>query len=210
MISHKYRTIFVHIPKTGGQSIESVFLRLHGLTWKTREPLLLRPNKDRSLGPAQLAHLRAREYVACGHIDQNTFDSYFKFSFVRNPWDRIVSGYHYYRRGAKAGVSFPQYVQWVCARSDKGYPHDRPQVDFLLADDDRGPMLIDFVGRFENFAADFAKVCKRLDLGDRQLPHVNKGGGSRKPYQEYYDDRLRKLVAQTFAADIERFGYTFE
>jgi hypothetical protein len=209
MISHKYRSIFVHIPKTGGQSVENVFIGLQGLTWETREPLLLRANKDPALGPAQLAHLRAKEYVACGHIDQETFDGYFKFAFVRNPWERIVSGYHYYaRRGEKAGATFPQYVRRVCTRGYKTRAHDRPQVDFLL--DDAGRMLVDFVGRFENFAADFAKVCERLQLGEQQLPHVNKGGGSRKPYQEYYDDRTRKLVEDTFAADIERFGYTFE
>ncbi|HEY1961498.1 MAG TPA: sulfotransferase family 2 domain-containing protein [Rhizomicrobium sp.] len=209
MISHKYRTIFVHIPKTGGQSVENVFLALHGLTWETREPLLLRPNKDREIGPAQLAHLRAKEYVACGHIDQAAFDSYFKFAFVRNPWDRLVSGFHYYaKRGEKAGVTFPQYVQRVCTRGYKTRAHDRPLVDFLLDED--GRMLVDFVGRFENFADDFGKVCDRLQLGEQQLPHVNKGGGSRKRYQEYYDDRLRDLVAQTFAADIQRFGYTFD
>src|SRR5437764_11835271 len=129
MISHKYRTIFVHIPKTGGQSVENVFLTLHGLTWETREPLLLRPNSDRNLGPSQLAHLRAKEYVACGHIDQENFDSYFKFAFVRNPWERIVSGYHYYgRRGEKAGATFPQYVRRVCANGYKTRAHDRPQV----------------------------------------------------------------------------------
>jgi len=95
MLSRAYRTIFVHIPKTGGQSIETIFLKAHGLTWEARAQLLLRPNSDPAKGPRRLAHLYASEYVSCGHVTAEDFESFFSFAVVRNPWARAVSSYKY-------------------------------------------------------------------------------------------------------------------
>src|SRR5262245_2591511 len=86
MISHAQRCVFVHIPKVAGQSVEHVFVGWNNLTWKKRAPLLLRPNDNPAKGPPRLAHLRAEEYVQFGYLPPEKFASYFKFSFVRNPW----------------------------------------------------------------------------------------------------------------------------
>jgi hypothetical protein len=206
MISYAHSAIFVHIPKTGGQSVANVFLAVHGLTWDKREALLMAHNPDPARGPKRLAHLKASEYVACGHVGQQTFDCYFKFSFVRNPWDRAVSYFHYAPFGEKAGIPFGKFIEDLGARRAAGDLRFEQQVRFVC--DREGRCLVDFIGRFENLQEDFAKICDRLKLGAQSLSHTN-AAPARKPYREYYDAKTRELVAALFREDIERFGYTF-
>ena len=191
MLCHEYKCIFVHIPKTAGQSIEHVFLRRLGLTWETRAPLLLRPNNNPKLGPPALAHLTASEYITCGHVTPEQFDSYFKFSFVRNPWARIVSEYKY--RGYPKKIDFKTYLFKHLPKpgwSDE-YRHIMPQYNFLY--DEKGKLLVDFVGKFENLQNDFYKVCKRLGFPPITLPHANKSLKSDKHISLIR--RIKKIIS---------------
>jgi len=235
MLSHEYKCIFVHIPKIAGQSIDHVFLRLLGLTWETRSPLLLKPNADPKLGPPTLAHLKASEYVKCGHVTQEQFDSYFKFSFIRNPWDRLVSEYKY--RGLQRRFDFKTFLfkHFPKPNWTDEYRHVIPQYDFLF--DEEGFQLVDFIGRFENLQNDFDEACRRLGIPQTTLPYVNKSSGdsvvsrdSRKllaairrllygkrtvkntlqQYTEYYDDEAKEFVENLYKKDIETFKYQFE
>ena len=95
-------------PSVRGQSIEMFFLARVGLEWETRAPLLLRPNDVPALGPPRLAHLKAHEYVEKKWMTPAQFDEYFKFAFVRNPWDRIASFYRFL--GFDRRCSFPRFV----------------------------------------------------------------------------------------------------
>lgn len=228
MISDKYECIFVHVPKTAGQSIEKIFLDLHHLSWKTRAPLLLRYNDDPEKGPERLAHLKAAQYVQLGYATPEKFSSYFKFSFVRNPWDRLVSEYRYLELEGR--VAFSSFVERSFARTDaysNAALHIEPQTRYLC--DDRGNFLVDFIGRFENLEADFAYVARKLELGEAKLAHRNVSRESRwgalyrrlagrapkqdrkRPYQDYYgESELRERVTEFYADDVERFGYKFD
>ena len=234
MLCHKYKCLFVHIPKTAGQSIEHIFLSLLGLDWITRAPLLLLPNNNPKNGPPSLAHLKASEYVMCSHITQEQFDSYFKFSFVRNPWDRIVSEYKY--RGYPQKFDFKTYLFKKLPKdgwSDQ-YRHIIPQHDFLF--DDEGNLLVNFIGKFENLQKDFDKVCRKLGIHGALLPFMNKSlkdmnisknlkypmkiltnlmrqlkqkKNTFKHYTEYYDDESKEFVSDLYRKDIETFKYKF-
>ena len=118
----------------------------------------------------------------------------FSFAFVRNPWDRLVS----------YGHSFTVPVDW-----DQPNRFDRldlrPQVDFIL-DDDGAPM-VDFIGKFETLVEDFATVCDMIGIATPPLPHAN--STEHRQYRDYYDETTKQFVAVTYAADIERFGYSF-
>ena len=227
MISEKYRCIFIHIPKTAGQSIEQFFLNLHGLSWEKRDPLLLRYNSDPSRGPDSLAHLTAKEYVDCGYLTATEFDKYFKFSFVRNPWERLVSEYCYRQYYKK--YSFREFVLNGLPtrnRYSDSYRHIMPQSEFIL--DENGQPLVDFIGRFENLQSDFEAVCAKLSIDGAMLPFRNQSDKrkgameilrrvlskdtrhSETSYSSYYDKDLRERVAEMYAADIRAFNYEFE
>jgi hypothetical protein len=225
VISRQHNCIFVHIPKTAGQSVEHVFVRLLNLTWKTRSSLCLRPNDDPAAGPPRLAHLRARDYVQCGHLTTDEFRSFFKFTFVRNPWDRMVSIYKYL-----SGRDPGDFNDFVLRRFPAMWRGSRwfiaPQSDYIF--DERSNLAVDFVGRFERLQSDFDVVCQRLGLPGIPLPHANASRPRRfrrllkrffdpsranrfhKDFREYFNDETRKVVQEHYAEDIANFGYAFD
>lgn len=218
MISHHDQCVFVHVPKCAGQSIEQFFLRRIGLDWERRAPLLLRPNDVPALGPPRLAHLKASEYVESRWMTQEQFDRYFKFTIVRDPWDRTASFYRFL--GFDRRCSFSQFVErHLAAQMEKKAWFLCPQADYLF--DASGRLLVDFVGRFERLAADFTEACARMGIAEAKLPHVNdskkhSASGLNRwlrrrvlPYREMYDTRSRDTVERLYASDVEAFGYVF-
>ena len=107
MISHQHETIFIHIPKCAGTSIERVFLDDINVTWQNRGPLLLRKNENLEVGPPRLAHLTCNEYTKFHYISKKLFRKYFKFSICRNPYARTYSLYKYTTSQA---ISFDSFV----------------------------------------------------------------------------------------------------
>jgi hypothetical protein len=234
MISHQHKCIFIHIPKNAGQSIELVFLGLLDLKWETRAPLLLRFNDRPELGPRNLAHLKASEYVRCRYLSQELFDAYFKFTFVRNPWARIISIYKYF--GFNTRFEFKFFLSNVLKEGlwQEKYWFVCPQSDFVCDED--GRILVDFIGRFENLQNDFYHVCQKIGLPPIEVPHAHESsisspGLSLRPkqlkeyvryqlkgkhipvykrYQDYYDDESREFVAEFYKKDIDLFHYQFD
>lgn len=203
MISETYDTVFVHIPKTAGQSIERVFLSKHGLTWDERAPLLLRLNEDRNAGPRRLAHLFAHEYVACGHVSPETFARMFRFAVVRNPYDRFMSEYRYRAKPGRAAINAmleqidgDKYLDEV--------RHVLPQVEFVRDRD--GMVRVPQILRFETLATDIRPVFERLFGGDTPLPEVNKS----LPLSDEADmltPDLRRELYRRYEEDFDTFGY---
>lgn len=231
MICHHYKCIFVHIPKNAGQSIEHVFLKLLGLKWETRAPLLLRPNDRPELGPPRLAHLKAMDYVRLKYIPKQMFEDYFKFAFVRNPWDRMVSFYRYL--GFSKKLDFKTFLT-ANFKNEIFYRHHwfvGQQYTFVYSQERK--LIVDYLGRFENLQKDFDHVCKKIGIPVTVLPHVNKSkrnspGIVEKPnqdsdgsecgnrfiikpgYRKYYDQECIDCVAELYREDIEIFGYDFD
>jgi len=227
MICRDYNCLFVHIPKTGGQSIEQFFMDLLHLDWdKDRSTLYLQSNDDPALGTEKLAHLSAAEYVDCGHLSQEEFSGFFKFSFVRNPWSRILSEYRY--RNYFHHLSFRDFVLNKMPKPgwDDKYRHVMPQYGMLY--DQQGKLLVDFVGLFETLQQDFDRVCEHLGITDSLLPHRNpsdkksrdlkrkirnylymNGENQRRDVAEFYDDETRAAVAEYYRKDIKTFGFEF-
>ena len=155
-----------------------------------------------------LQHLLARHIRQ--EVGPDVFSSYFKFTIVRNPWDKAVSQFSYMDSrddlrhfiGMKKGDSFKRYVDLIMG---KRHVQWEPQVSFLR--DQNGEPLVDYVGRFETFPQSVSEVLKTIGIGVHTIPHDN--AARRGPYQEYYDDESREMIAALYSADIEAFGYTF-
>jgi hypothetical protein len=217
LISHHDKCVFVHVPKCAGQSVELFFLDRIGLDWERRAPLLLRPNDVPGLGPPRLAHLKAHEYVQKRWMTPAQFDEYFKFTFVRNPWDRVASFYRFL--GYDRLSSFPGFVRKHLPRQmEKKSWFLCPQADYLYDEDNK--LLVDFVGRFETLAQDFQAACTHMGIPDPRLPHVNQSLKSRPglkgwlrrpplPYRDMYDERSKVLVGKMYERDVEAFRYPF-
>jgi hypothetical protein len=152
------------------------------------------------------------------------YRDHFKFSFVRNPYDRLVSCY-YSKINPKVvgidqephegvelrpGMTFAQFVEAVyLIPDDKANVHFRSQHLFLRAPDAKGDLLVDFLGRFENMERDFARAAKELGLG-LSLPHSNPSRRrERQDYRDYYDGRLAEMVGERYREDCGIFGYSF-
>ena len=233
MISRDGKYLFIHVPKTAGESIEQYLLKGASRDPEVRSSVLLSRNYDPRRGPPRIAHLLAREYVRYGYVGEKEFDECFKFAFVRNPWARLVSEFffnHYGHTDFRGFLlnRFPTPEDDDYETGSDRYRHVLPQYEFLH--DERGNLLVDYVGRFESLDSDFAQVCRQLGIEAAPLPRVNtfsevmasvllKRGKIRagqnieleKPhYSRFYDDETRAWVERHYAKDIQTFNYTFE
>lgn len=195
-LNHRYRAIFVHVPKNAGQSVE------------------------KALFDAKVSHAPLYAYH---FYDRVAFRNYFKFAVVRNPLDRMVSAYQFLQGGGRNEVDAAWAAQWLrqhtsfesfCyALSDKAYQrrvlswqHFRPQWTFLV--DIWGRIRLDFIGRFEQLPDHFRHVADRLGV-DATLPHVNRSERT-SDWRAYYTSTTAKIVKNIYSKDIVLFGYEHE
>ena len=162
MILSDKKLIFVHIPRTGGTIIEK------SMTNKFTE----KHNYHK--------HFSAYDYK---WAYPEEWESYFKFGFVRNPFDRFISLYHFRPKG----LSFSDWLDNITLTYIQ-------QVDY-------GVDKLDFVGRYENLQKDFNKYFQ----GKLTMEHTT----NHKHYTEYYNDRLIKKVSDLAKDDINQFNYEF-
>ncbi len=213
MISHKYKCVFIEVPKTGSTSIRSfvgIPPKPHQNIWQMKYELEHFWTRYGGWGNRLAAslyllmppHTRQR-------IGSRQFATYFKFGFVRNPWERAVSLYER-REGLQLRevMSFEEFIDWMKFSSSTcihPVPH-RNQLDWFV--DPHGRVLADFIGHFETLEQDWAAIAPKLGL-PAQLPHLNRNPRRAKHYTEYYTARTREIVAERFKEDIDYFGYEF-
>ena len=217
LISYSHRFIFVHIGKTGGMSIREVLKPYAQEPEKFKIPRPPRQNGDLynplyTVWETLLLHPKARD--AQKELPPEVFNTFFKFAFVRNPWDLQVSMYHFILREPTAARhdeikklgSFDAYVEWVVATPDP-YPKGISKLQRDMITCAQGKLLVDYIGRYETLPLDFGHISQLLQI-DATLPHRNRS--EHQDYRTYYNQHTQKLVAQHFQADIELFNYTFD
>ena len=230
MISAKHKTVFVHIPKVAGQSVEQMYLADLGLDWGERGVLLLRPKRNGEMGPQRLAHLTAAQYTECGYVSNEDFSNYFKWALVRHPYQRALSCYHFL--GFARVLSFENFVLKVLPEKIK-QQHFFFLSQYNYLHDHKGQLLVDYVGHLEQLENDLGYPKKKSGIEHIKMPHANKEPGSwkrvlriwlehpgliryfalghnKKPRQQALTTKARLALNQLYKKDFDAFGYTPE
>ncbi|WP_162628719.1 MULTISPECIES: sulfotransferase family 2 domain-containing protein [Marinobacter] len=190
----RQRAIFVQVPRCAGMAIsQTLFGNLSG------------------------GHTTLEQYLNI--FEPRCVAEYFKFAFVRNPWDRLVSIYASLRDGGGSATDRRLYEQelkphgdfetfvrrWLTRRNVRKWTPFCPQYHFML--DRREMVKLDFVGFVENIEQDFRQVAARLGAS-ASLPMLNRGETAH--YTEFYTPETRDIVAEVYAEDIRLLGYSFD
>ncbi len=213
MISHKHKCIFIHIPKTAGTSINSYFhpgVKFH----------FKNPDYERLFGwcpkrQLHMQHATSKQLLETELITDEQWKTYFKFTFVRNPWDRAYSDYLFIQDFSGVKGSFKSFLKkenefYDILNNNSNYhflgDHLLPQTNFF---DFEGYYKPDFIGLFENFSDDIQKVLSHLGLkkGFNEYQNKSKRKGD---YSLFYTNSNKNLVAENYRKDIEKLGYRFE
>jgi hypothetical protein len=215
---------FIHIFKTGGTSIQAA---------------LNQPNDQEKRLMAQLAYYiirgspfwykttylwamenskydlirNALNKLASHHEVPDVIDPNYSFTFVRNPYDRVVSMWSFIAPSAP----FEEFVQTLDRiRKAEGSAHYgivklfRPQSDYVY--DRSGNQRVKYVGRYENFDTDLKKILGNFGIKVKSIPHLNASRDKLgvKHYSEFYTDKAKDIVGRVYHEDLKNFGYKFE
>lgn len=222
IISEKHEFIYFIVEKVACTSIKIALAPLFGINATGVE--IPREGQNPRYGIHEIFWNSGHEVSKKKLLEKldGPYSGYFKFAFVRNPWDRLVSCYtdkivgegrraltsprgsHFYK-----GMPFDEFVEVVCATPDnKANIHFRSQHRKLCGPE--GELLPDFIGRFENLAEDFAHVATTIGAQDLVLPHLWRSKEREgRPYTEFYDARLKGMVAERYRRDARIFDYSF-
>jgi hypothetical protein len=211
IISHEHKFLFLAPVKVGTTSIRSCLKQYSSID-------LSKFYDDPSSFYYQQWHINTKNTKK--HFDEQNWNwtDYFKFSFVRNPWDRVVSWYKYqikwvkkYEMGLGGNTVYYNRYKKVSKLSFREWLENIENMiledfyDFFICNSNN--ICLDYIGRFENLQEDFDKICDKIKIPRQQLPHKNKT--KHKHYTEYYDEETKQIVAEVFAKDIEHFNYKF-
>jgi hypothetical protein len=150
------------------------------------------------------------EKMSFSEKTEGSIEEYFRFTFCRNPYSRVVSSYTMFTKWVRPRrvlsefisdpekLTFKEFCKFICIKDNH---HWQTQLSYVEGYE------IDFIGRVENFKEDFNIVCDKIGAPQQKPLHKNKSW--HKHYTEYYDDETRKIVEEKYAKDIEYFGYKF-
>jgi len=204
IVSHEHKYIFFAVPKTATHTVREA-LRAHLGADDWEQQVLF---GEQFLPIAQIAklghgHITAQEIQP--HLDASQWHEYFKFGFVRNPFDRFVSTCFFLNR------SNPSFANSAVAFMKERLPRKRFQQRVLVRPqhlqlcDSGGQLALDFVGRYEDLQRSYDTICERIGIPGTELGSRN--ASIHSTYVDYYDDELRQLVATFYADDLRIFDY---
>jgi hypothetical protein len=193
--------IFIHVYKCGGRSARFAL------------------SEHAAVGEVMKSHataLEVKKYMY-DNGEKFYFDNAFKFSFIRNPFDWVVSLYEFIRQSPKhenyeevKNLSFDEFTEWNVRMIHESRDNSTGKFNTLsgFLCDENGNLLVDFVGRMENYEADLKEIASRLRMPVSVVPREN-ASKRNADYRIYYSDKSRQFIQDQFSQDLSRFNYQF-
>jgi hypothetical protein len=208
------KAVFVHIPKTAGRAIMAAM----GVPENIEDGRSNLYGADPVSGRFWLHHLTAFEMLDQQWLQKCVpgSEKWYRFAFVRNPWERLLSSYTFQRNIQRAGLaaSFADHVREVHAKLENSdvsslFITDHPQYRFVYGAKDE--LLVNALGRFEFLQESFDAICRKLRVPKRIVAPANVSRGRPEDALEAnYTQELVDLVGAAYSKDCERFGYIYE
>jgi hypothetical protein len=208
IVSHRHKFIFFAVPKTATHTIrEALRQHLGPDDWEQQVLFGAQTLPIPEIAAIRHGHVSVKEIQP--HLDSAVWQDYFKFGFVRNPYDRFISICFFLNRGdpnfAAGAISFMK--DRLKRRRFQERVLVRPQFSQLCNGD--GDVGLDFVGRYEGLQASFDTIREKIGLPNTNLGLKNTS--KHASFVDYYDDdELRQLVGDFYAEDLRVFNYAFD
>ena len=214
MISHKYKCIFVHIPKCAGSSINKFILDGRNFDWR-------KPNYEYLYGwcpkrKIHLQHATARELLETELVSEECWNTYYKFTVVRNSWDRAYSDYLWIQEDTKIKGSFKDFVSksgnFYNILNDKSTmlyrgDHLKSQLCFF---DLVGSFSMDKVLQFNQLEIELQELKRNLKIERAHPEKLKYNSNKLEHYSFFYTKTKMELIQEVYKKDIELLSFHFE
>lgn len=212
IVSHKHKFIFFKTRKTAGTSIQVALSKF----CDPEQDIITGVNsKDGVVDTAHSAGWNTGKFCSShphptlkqvrAFLGEEIWNSYYKFAFVRNPYDIAVSRYHWNLKG-KLGVtdtSIEGFRKWV---SDGSMFREDSAKLYIV---DKEEIVLDFIGRYENLEQDLSHVFNKLNLQRTELPKFKSGFRDNTSYIKFYDEETKRKVHDFYLEDFKLLDYSF-
>ncbi|MDO6760238.1 sulfotransferase family 2 domain-containing protein [Tamlana sp. 2_MG-2023] len=214
MISHKHKCIFIHIPKTAGSSINKYLTEGKSFDWRI-------PNYEYLYGwcperQIHMQHATAKQMLELELVTQQQWDEYYKFTFVRNPWDRAYSDYLWVMKDTGTKGSFEDFLLkkggFSVVLSDKTKKEFRgdhllKQTEFFDTNKNQ-QFSVNKVGRFENLKEDLSEIKEILGIKNDKK-YFEKKNSNKMAFYDFYQINQINLVKRQYQKDIDLLEYNY-
>lgn len=213
-VNHDLKAIYIHIHKTGGTTMAMNLKKHYNFqTYYLRRPdhsqFCFDKKKKKYINYENRIHGIINYYKTSKFINrkmnmnQEKWQTYFKFCFIRNPYDRMISAWNHVNR---FNIPFKNFMNLKNTCNDVEYMHMfMPQYRSMI--NEKAKLCIDYIGHFETFEEDFQTILKKLNVLSKHNIQEKLNSRNHKPFYEYYDQEALNKVNILMNEDFNHLTY---